>query len=167
MLQVLSQHLLKTSISFMSKRSHASTVCSWTYTMHIYTYTAHFHRLGFMLLAESKSPELHASIVHVYIGTCCFTLTYLLDHFFKLLFLILPELLVVLHRRDMEPVLGLGLWRFKRTSQDSHLGIANLLQEGRREKYSTANEINITRLNQESTLHFTDLLRAQSISHSI
>lgn len=51
--------------------------------------------------------------------------THLFNHLIKFFPFIHLKLLVVLHRGDMEAVLGLGLGRFKRASQDGNLGIPN------------------------------------------
>ena len=51
-----------------------------------------------------------------------------MNHFFKLLFLVFSQLLVVFHRTDMKTILCLRLGGFEWTSEDGHLGITNLLE---------------------------------------
>ena len=66
---------------------------------------------------------------HVGTGMCTQSCTrcYLFDHFFKLLFLVVPELLVVLHGGDVETILGLGFGWLKWTCKNGHLGITHFL----------------------------------------
>ena len=56
-------------------------------------------------------------------------ISYLLHHLFKLFFLVLSQLLVILHGRDVETILGLGLGRLKGTRKNRNLCILQHLQD--------------------------------------
>merc|ERR1719478_1543788 len=59
------------------------------------------------------------------VGPAGFTL---LDHVAEIRLLPLEELVVVLLRTDVELVLRLGFWGFKRTREDAHLDVPDLLR---------------------------------------
>ena len=54
-------------------------------------------------------------------------LLYLGDHLVELFSLVLSQQPVVLHAGDVQLVLGLGFWRFKRTGENGDFNIAKFL----------------------------------------